>query len=140
MDPIRRENKIRRMRNVCSHTFQMRKENFMGDASYFVGASEMCGCNHFSFFSFYFYFSFDPYSWHLYILVISQLPCFSLKQNIYLRFAILQNNHVFLWCEAFNESSEHSPNLNKILIGSWDQNLRHSKVGVNNFTSTHHHN
>ena len=37
------------MRNVCSNTFQMKEENFMGDAFYFVGASEMCGYDYFSF-------------------------------------------------------------------------------------------
>ena len=45
----------------------------MGDASMFIGASEMCDCGYFSSFSFYFYFLFDPYSCGINRFAINQL-------------------------------------------------------------------
>jgi hypothetical protein len=50
---VRRENQMRRMRNIHDHTLQIRKKKkISGDASTFVGASKMCGCDFFSSFLF----------------------------------------------------------------------------------------
>lgn len=50
------------MRNNSSHTFQIKRKTLKRDAFIFIDASEMCGYNFFSSFSFLFFFSFDPKS------------------------------------------------------------------------------
>jgi hypothetical protein len=49
---VGRKTKMRRMKSISSHTYQIKGKILRGDASTFVGASEMCGCGLFSPFSF----------------------------------------------------------------------------------------
>ena len=61
-DPVRRIIKIKRIRRIFSHTFQIRGRKLKRDAFIFVSTSKMCGCGFFSPFLFLFFFLFDPNS------------------------------------------------------------------------------